>query len=93
MGGSERSGCPRNRFLSQLLPTLIALGGGEGEDGELGGGCYFGSNVLESAISGFIRKDALQGCINCVILLSGIGAHGVSPEHMENMEMFSCSPT
>ena len=56
MGGSERSGCPRNRFLSQLLPTLIALGGGEGEDGELGGGCYFGSNVLESAISGFIGK-------------------------------------
>ena len=64
MGGSERSGCPRNRFLSQLLPTLIALGGGRRgrgeEDGELGGGCYFGSNVLESAISGFIRKDALM---------------------------------
>ena len=61
MGGSERSGCPRNRFLSQLLPTLIALGeGGRWGDGESGGGCYFGSNVLESAISGFIRKDALM---------------------------------
>ena len=34
-----------------------------------------------------------QGCINCAILLSGIGAHGVRSEHMENMEMFSCSPT
>ena len=35
----------------------------------------------------------MQGCINCAILLSGIGARGVSSEHMENMEMFSCSPT
>ena len=34
-----------------------------------------------------------QGCISCGILVSGIGARGVSPEHMENMEMFSCSPT
>ena len=30
-----------------------------------------------------------QGCINCAILLSGIGARGVSSEHMENVEMFS----
>ena len=34
-----------------------------------------------------------QGCINCAILPSGMGAHGVSSEHVENMEMFSCSPT
>ena len=34
----------------------------------------------------------IQGCINCAILLSRIGACGVSSEHMENMEMFSCSP-
>ena len=34
-----------------------------------------------------------QGCISCGVLLSGTGAHGVSSEHMENMEMFSCSPT
>ena len=34
-----------------------------------------------------------QGCISCGILVSGIGARGVSSEHMENMEMFSCSPT
>ena len=34
-----------------------------------------------------------QGCINCGILVSGIWARGVSSEHMENMEMFSCSPT
>ena len=34
-----------------------------------------------------------QGCISCGILLSGTWARGVSSEHMENMEMFSCSPT
>ena len=34
-----------------------------------------------------------QGCISCGILLSGIRARGVSSEHMDNMEMFSCSPT
>ena len=34
-----------------------------------------------------------QGCINCGILVSEIQARGVSSEHMENMEMFSCSPT
>ena len=34
-----------------------------------------------------------QGCINCGILVSGIRARGVSSEHKENMEMFSCSPT
>ena len=35
----------------------------------------------------------IQGCISCGILVSGIRARGVSSEHMENMEMFSCSPT
>ena len=39
------------------------------------------------------RVRAGQGCISCGILVSGIGARGVSSEHMENMEMFSCSPT
>ena len=34
-----------------------------------------------------------QGCISCGILVSGIRARGVNSEHMENMEMFSCSPT
>ena len=34
-----------------------------------------------------------RGCISCGILVSGIRARGVSSEHMENMEMFSCSPT
>ena len=34
-----------------------------------------------------------QGCISCGILVSGIRARGVSSEHMENMEMVSCSPT
>ena len=34
-----------------------------------------------------------QGCINCAILPSGMGARGVSSEHVENMEMFSCSPS
>ena len=35
----------------------------------------------------------VQGCISCDILVSGIRAHGVSSEHMENIEMFSCSRT
>ena len=38
-------------------------------------------------------KDLDQGCINCGILVSEIRARGVSSKHMENMEMFSCSPT
>ena len=38
-------------------------------------------------------QQLAQGCINCGILVSGIRARGVSSEHMENMEMFSCSPT
>ena len=29
-----------------------------------------------------------QGCIICSILPSGIGARGVSSEHVENVEMF-----
>ena len=33
-----------------------------------------------------------QGCINRSILPSGMGARGVSSEHVENMEMFSGSP-
>ena len=39
------------------------------------------------------RLDLSQGCISCGILVSGIRARGVSLEHMENMDMFSCSPT
>ena len=44
----------------------------------------------------FARKSRFgdkQGCISCGILVSGIRARRVSSEHMENMEMFSCSPT
>ena len=44
-------------------------------------------------ILGISAQCAQQGCISCGILVSGIGARGVSSEHMENMEMFSCSPT
>ena len=36
--------------------------------------------------------EPLQDCINCGILVFGIRARGVSSEHMEDMEMFSCSP-
>ena len=39
------------------------------------------------------QPSIIQGCINCAILPSGMGAREVSSEHMENMEMFSCSPT
>ena len=38
-----------------------------------------------------LQKESF--CISCGILVSGIRARGVSSEHMENMEMFSCSPT
>ena len=41
----------------------------------------------------FVQIYCTQGCISCGILVSGIRARGVSSEHMENMEMFSCSPT
>ena len=34
-----------------------------------------------------------QGCIIRSILPSRLGARKVSSEHVENMEMFSCSPT
>ena len=34
-----------------------------------------------------------QGYISCGILVYGMQARGVSSEHMENMEMFFCSPT
>ena len=41
----------------------------------------------------FVWHLFFQGCINCAILPSGMGALGVSSEHVENMEMFSWSPT
>ena len=43
--------------------------------------------------NGLSLEGLHQGCISCGILVSGIGARGVSSEHMENMEMFSLSPT
>ena len=50
----------------------------------------FRSSVI---ICHLFAQPRLQGCISCGILVSGIGARGVSSEHMENMEMFSLSPT
>ena len=38
------------------------------------------------------RYNCTQGCIICSILPSGMGARGVNSEHVEKMEMFSCSP-
>ena len=54
-------------------------------------GCFLGRNI--DLGGSFPKHDLKQGCISCGILVSGIGARGVSSEHMENMEMFSCSPT
>ena len=51
----------------------------------------FSKPTLQEEVDG--RTEYKQGCISCGILVSGIGARGVSSEHMENMEMFSCSPT
>ena len=37
----------------------------------------------------WVCVSCTQGCIICSILPSGMGARGVSLEHVENMEMFS----
>ena len=51
------------------------------------------SALLASEAAKYIRSGFKQGCIICAILPSGMGARGVSSEHVENMEMFYCSPT
>ena len=48
---------------------------------------------MNCEIDCFTNMYDMQGCISCGILVSGIRARGVSSEHMENMEMFSFSPT
>ena len=52
-------------------------------------------DITVYCIHAYMQKNQtdLQGCIIRSILPSGMGAHGVSLEHVENMEMFSCSPT
>ena len=50
-------------------------------------------NISTFLIQGVFFTGPAQGCINCGIHVFGIRACGVSSEHMENMEMFSCSPT
>ena len=58
---------------------------------------HLNGSVLKQAYPRWMQircsNNHLQGCISCGILVSGIRARGVSSEHMENMEMFSCSPT
>ena len=48
---------------------------------------------LMDTSQGYMIGGPGQGCISYGILVSGIRARGVSSVHMENMEMFSCSPT
>ena len=48
---------------------------------------------MQGGIGQIVSVDISQGCIICAILPSGMGVRGVSSEHVENMEMFSCSPT
>ena len=48
---------------------------------------------LMDTSQGYMIGGPGQGCISCGILVSGIRARGVSSEHIENMEMISCSPT
>ena len=56
--------------------------------------CIFDPNIHHAAVQNrLLCLDEDQGCINRSILPSGMGARGVSSEHVENMEMFSCSPT
>ena len=55
----------------------------------------FGSVVISTLPIPYAHSKAssyIQGCINRSILPSGMGARGVSSEHVENMEMFSGSP-
>ena len=66
---------------------MEALGGVD--QVEQGGGEVLGDDWRMRKIG----SGCEQGCINCGILVSAIRARGVSSEHMENMEMFSCSPT
>ena len=68
------------------LPTWTASALSRGEENLF-------KDILNAHSSSYSCACLVQGCINCAILLSGIGARGVSSEHMENMEMFSCSPT
>ena len=49
-------------------------------------------NVDIGLTNNVINVDGNQGCINRSILPSGMGARGVSSEHVENMEMFPGSP-
>ena len=54
---------------------------------------------VSNAIGHLVKLEILkgicssQGCIIRSILPSGMGACGVSLEHVEDMEIFSCSPT
>lgn len=50
-------------------------------------------SFLVRTLNLWVHSAIGQGCISFGILVSGIRARGVSSEHMESMEMFSCSPT
>ena len=58
---------------------------------------HFTSSVNQASIQRLdnrrLRTRKWQGCIICAILPSGMGARGVRSRHVENMEIFSCSPT
>ena len=43
-------------------------------------------NLVFELGNAFIEWTMLQGCINCSILPAGLGARGISSEHVENME-------
>ena len=49
--------------------------------------------VYSPVITQSFRACWRHGCIICSILPSGMGARGVSSEHVENMELFFSSPT
>ena len=53
----------------------------------------FQFNIGRQEVVNHYHHHCHQPDINCAILPSGMGALGVSSEHVENMEMFSCSPT
>ena len=68
------------------LDQLTALY--DGAEQYFGGG-YHLSSLIPLSQNTDQSCGCQQGCIICSILPSGMGARGLSSEHVENMEMFS----
>ena len=88
-GWARGSGHGRE-ILCPLFSSVSKNGGSEMS--------YIWRRVQETGIIwtflSFVQNfDLATGLHNLFHLPSGMGARGVSSEHVENMEMFSCSPS